>query len=494
MKHAFAIFAALAFASLAAPARAQGNYRASPTGGRSALMGGTGIALARDGAAPFLNPAAIGNIDESGLAFSVNFYSFSRTTLSGFHQPNGTDPQRFPALALGDTTLNQNRVDALPSTLCFFLNIPNRFGKPRDTSGPFRAGQQRLALCGGSVERQELSVAAARYQGASGGLQANTAQSFNRKWARFMAGPTYSLYVSDRVALGISVHGMNTTYSAAWSASSVTQDASAHAINSDYDFATDAYSIDVGGLLGLVWRPDAYHTLGVSMSTPLVHITSGYDSTFHTQYSGAGQYSLLRTGHEGSFSAPAPLRAGVGFGAVYGRVRIEVDATYYVPRTQARTASVKATEVTVRNDVASNATYDVTVAEPDDAIVNGAFGIEWFASPSISVLAGASTDFSAVSPLPQSPNVAAIAQSRVHRIAGTLGLGSYGEGSELLFGGELSYGWGRAFAVDNYLLPTQLSLVTQNNVQVMLIVAGAANLSTLRSTVDRLGKTIAPNR
>jgi hypothetical protein len=78
----------------------------------------------------------------------------------------------------------------------------------------------------------------------------------------------------------------------------------------------------------------------------------------------------------------------------------------------------------------------------------------------------------------------------VHRVATTLGLGSYGDGTELLLGTELSFGWGRAFAVDNYVFPAQVSLVTQNTYGVMFIIAGSTSLSTLRSTVDRLGHAI----
>ena len=40
-------------------------------------MGNTGVALARDGAAPFLNPATVVGIDDRQLAFSVNFLALS---------------------------------------------------------------------------------------------------------------------------------------------------------------------------------------------------------------------------------------------------------------------------------------------------------------------------------------------------------------------------------------------------------------------------------
>src|ERR1700742_3831813 len=76
-------------------AEAQGNDLFSPTGGRSTLMGGTGVALGRDGATPFINPAAIVRIRDRRLAFSVHFYSLGLLHLSDFHQPGSVDHDTF---------------------------------------------------------------------------------------------------------------------------------------------------------------------------------------------------------------------------------------------------------------------------------------------------------------------------------------------------------------------------------------------------------------
>src|SRR5579872_6777258 len=90
-------------------------------------MGGTGIALGSDGAAPFLNPATVAGIDDSG-AFSMNFYSFQTSRLDGLHQPGPVNAAEYGGLALPNTSLSSSRVDALPSTLCFFLTV----GGPSD--------------------------------------------------------------------------------------------------------------------------------------------------------------------------------------------------------------------------------------------------------------------------------------------------------------------------------------------------------------------------
>src|SRR5579863_1578500 len=102
-------------------AAAQSSFQSEPIGGRSALMGSTGVALGRDGAGPFLNPATITHIDDSGVAFSVNFYQFQLSHLDNFRQPGAVDSSKYPGLSLPNPSLQSSRFDALPSSLCLFL-------------------------------------------------------------------------------------------------------------------------------------------------------------------------------------------------------------------------------------------------------------------------------------------------------------------------------------------------------------------------------------
>ncbi|MGO8997193.1 MAG: hypothetical protein ACLQVI_28080, partial [Polyangiaceae bacterium] len=148
----------VAWAAFAAPmtlgaraARAQGNDRSAPIGGRSALMGNTGVALAEDGAAPFLNPATIVRINDQALAFSVNFFTFSATNFTNWHQPAPADPSQFGSVALSNTSINTNGFNVLPSTLCLFFTVAGitAEGEP---DGVLHRGRQKLAVCVGSLE------------------------------------------------------------------------------------------------------------------------------------------------------------------------------------------------------------------------------------------------------------------------------------------------------------------------------------------------------
>src|SRR5687767_8918643 len=88
-------------------AYAQGNDLSSPTGGRSALMGNTGVALGRDGAAPFNNPAAIVRIRDESLAFSVNYYSLGIASFERWHQP-GPVAEQFGQVKLQSEPLSDS--------------------------------------------------------------------------------------------------------------------------------------------------------------------------------------------------------------------------------------------------------------------------------------------------------------------------------------------------------------------------------------------------
>src|SRR5258706_7997887 len=104
---------ALATLFVASTASAQENFRATPSGGRSALMGGTGVALGTDGAAPFLNPATLVRID-SLLAVSVNILAIEFTSVSHYQAPSGATGAPFN-LQLTNTSCTKASANVVPS-------------------------------------------------------------------------------------------------------------------------------------------------------------------------------------------------------------------------------------------------------------------------------------------------------------------------------------------------------------------------------------------
>src|SRR5450432_3269595 len=191
-------------------AGAQGNDRSAPTGGRSALMGNTGVALARDGAAPFINPATIVGIDDQRLAFSVNFFTYSIRHFSRWNQPGPVDTSKFGNVALDSTGDSSTRFTALPSTLCLFFTLSGitPLGDDDAPTAGAPKGRQKLAFCLAALESDSVNLTALQFHGQTSAGSTSQIESIARSWTRIYVGPTYGIELTDHLALGLSLHGV----------------------------------------------------------------------------------------------------------------------------------------------------------------------------------------------------------------------------------------------------------------------------------------------
>jgi hypothetical protein len=495
---------ATALLLLAGTARAQGNFSAAPVGGRSTLMGGTGVALARDGSAPFLNPATIIHIDDSGVAFSVNFYTVQWSTLFGFHQPGAVSP-RYGSLSLPDDTFQESRADALPSTLCLFLTIgdwgDNAKKEEQDTRPGHLKGRRKLAACLGSLEREIFGATAVGYSGTSGKITANQATSIQRSWQRLYVGPSYSTYVSDSVALGASLDFIGTTASSTWGVDTMVLGGGGTNASA-YDTAFSAYSVDLGAILGAVWHVDDTQVLGASVSTPTLHLVGNYNGTTSVQAQlpplpGQVSNNLAQlTTLSGGFSAPVPIRLALGAGSQTRRLRLEGDASAYVPIAHLASADVTTQTTYTSKGVTEGTASSTTLLMDGRPVVDVAMGAEYFLTPGFSVLGGASIDFTGLPPLatqvitPTQGVAPELAETRMQQVAGSFGIGSYGDGSELLIGTQFSYGWGQTIAFDPLVDPVRVNTVNTHTYGLMLVIAGGASISAFRRTIRDLGNAV----
>ncbi|HEY1691998.1 MAG TPA: hypothetical protein VGG39_07540 [Polyangiaceae bacterium] len=482
MQNAFAACLAAALLLAARTASAQATYDSAPIGGRSALMGGTGVALGRDGAAPFLNPATVAAIDDSGT-FSMNVYSYQSSQLNGFHQPGPVDGGPLAGLSLPNASLSSSRVDALPSTFCVFLTV----GGPADDDKEARVhpkGRQKGSLCVTSPERLQLGATADAYTGGAGPYSVTQTTSFAQFWNRLYVGPSYGIYVTDRLALGASILGAGTVANSTWSVDSlVTGPGGGFA--SSYATGASAWSMDVTALLGLTWRIDDRQVLGVGIMTPSVHVIGKYQGTTGLQTQDGGSVATTTTS-KGSYRATTPLRIGAGLGANLTNLHVEADLTAYVPVTDLAHAEIQTTKTTLAAGAATTTAAAQTLSVAGKPVVDAAVGGELFLSKGFSLVGGLNTDFSAIAPLAQSPPIGTLAEARTHHAGLSIGFGSYGEGSEMLLGTQLTYGWGKNVAVDPYDSPAQLALVDQRTFGAMLVIAGSVSLTAFRRTLQNL--------
>ena len=251
-----------------------------------------------------------------------------------------------------------------------------------------------------------------------------------------------------------------------------------------------------------MWHVDDAQVLGASVSTPTLHLVGNYNGTTSVQtqqpatpMSAASNLAQLTT-LTGGFSAPVPIRLAVGAGSQTRRLRIEGDASAYLPITHLASADVTTQTTSNVAGVTQGTASSTTLLMDGRPVVDVALGAEYFLTPGFSVLGGASIDFTGLPPLssqvitPSQGVAPELAETRMHQVAGTFGIGSYGDGSELLIGTQFSYGWGTSIAFDPFIDPVRVTTVNTHTYGLMLVIAGGASISAFRRTLRDLGNAV----
>ncbi len=487
--HFFLLGLAFVASAYAAPAHAQGNYRGSPQGGRSALMGGTGVALGRDGSIPFLNPAGLTRIETGTVSFSTNFFALSHTKYDRLFQPNsGAADSTLGARRLDGTSYTQTQLDSVPSTLCLHFRLGKRM--PADKTGRARFYS---AFCFGSTERSSNDGFALPFSAKSGATEISQSQTFTRSFRRFMVGPTLAVSLKERWSLGAALHLTGTSYYASTSSSNVSS-GDLNDRGTTLQTAFDGNSYDLALRLGASYKPDRHVTFGLSVQLPALHVLGSlYATQTTTQLDGAGGGRLTQQIGKGSFRAGPPPSIATGVGIESWPNRIESDLFVYFPLGSAFQSELDITTRRLEGSAVQKTANRVQILEKAHAVVDAAIGVEHYLNPSFSLLGGFSTDFSANPPLSATPAFGSVMWSRSSRASVAFGAGSYGGSGEILFGTELSFAKGKAYMADSFATPNQLALVNQSTWTAMFILAGKTSFAKVRQTVDRIRSlTVAP--
>jgi hypothetical protein len=453
------LFAALLCAGTAS---AQGNFRATPSGGRSALMGGTGVALGTDGAAPFLNPATLVRID-SLLAVSVNILAIEFTSVSQYQAPGGNPPQPF-GLALQNTSITKAAANVVPSTLCVFLNAP-KVGHSETNQG-----KQKLGMCFGTTENDHFDFIGRGFAGGAGRMTTEV-QSISRSFGRFALAPTYAVYLSDTVAFGASLQAVFSNASAIVQQTTTTF-GTGNTVSTSYGSGLDGNAFGLSPIFGFTYRPGKW-TIGTSFQTADLTIYGSSHASETKQYSGAGDYASTYFG-DGGFRSGAPWRASLGLGREFKWGSGEIDVGVAIPHEppmEAKTTGLQTVGTTVMTD------QSYLLVERPSAMMHVGIGAEVFVSRSISLLGGVAGSLT-FNDVP-----GGILPTRQTRFATSFGLGSHGEGGDLLIGLELSYERGRTLAVDGFKLPPEPAAVGMEGGRILFVLAGSTSLNAIRRAV-----------
>lgn len=455
----------------------QGNYRAIPTGGRSALMGNTGVAEARDGAAPFLNPATIAGVADTQIAFSVNAYAATFTRIHSFHAPRG-------GATFSDETLTDAHLDALPSTFCLFLTLDEIAAKAKELD-PRRS---KLALCAGTSERRTLASSDSASGKTADGRATLHIASLDRSYSRIHVGPTFGSTLGDTWSFGASLHVVDTRANAITTADGSTF-APAGVDATAFSQSVTASSFDAALLLGLTYRVDARTRFGLSFAPPSLHVASSMSAIDHSDRTGAAGDSRTRAG-DGSFSAPLPMRAAAGLSTRIGQLHLQLDTTVFFPKAEAFVSEADVRTIASSGGAASDTTSRTRAVVGADTVVDTGLGAELFVSPDISVLGGLATDFGATPRLDASPPLGSVAITREDRLLASFGIGSYGSGTELLFGLQFAAARGEVLVADSFAAPADLAPAKQSSYTVLFVVAGSTSLTTIRRTFEDIRHTL----
>lgn len=460
-------------------------------------MGNTGVALGRDGAAPFTNPATVVAIDDRKIAFSVNFLSLETRRFHDWHRPSSVDPS-FGEVSINHRAISAVRLSAVPSTLCLFISFAAlKSGNPKakEDPTPWKGGHQRFAFCLATLESEDLLVPALSVRAPiAAGVTAQDV-SLSRKWTRAQVGPTYSAQVNDKLALGASLQGAYTTISFIQDESSLTSAMDGTAVQSSLGAAGNGYSLDLTAILGATYEL-AGLTFGASVQIPSLHILGSYTATLHqTLDAMAGSQATLVRG-AGSFRAKPPVRIAAGVGKTGKRATVEADASFDFGYAEGLSSSMHV-DSTVSTDggALSSSGFQATYSARTLPIVNGAIGGEYFMTERLSVLGGLWTNlsaFPALKPAP-APSLGNIVQARAHRLGVSLGLGSYGAGGELLFGTQLGYGWGEGIVANPYSIPNEWSVVSSTSFSALFIISGATNIRAIKGAIEGVENAISPD-
>ena len=453
---------------LAAPsAWAQGNYRSAALGGRSALMGDTGVALGTDGAAPFLNPATVVRV-ESTLALSVTFVSLDVLHASNWYTPGPVDPS-YGAVPMAGTDIVRVSGNAIPSTLCLFAGLPKLSSD--DTS---HKGEEQLAACLGTTEIQQFDWVGQGYQPPAGTSATAQASSVRYAFQRFVFAPTYAVHLTDGLAIGASIQGVFTNFGASSSAGDITSVGAAAATSSSYQTGSSGSDFGLNAMLGATLTFDRL-TIGASVQSPDVTMYGhGNVSSFVQFPSGAAQTATTYLG-QGGFHAREPARMSLGVGYEWAHGSVELDG-------QLALADGHALELDAQGTQVPGGSQAVTLNTRYQPTVNVSVGAELYVRRSLSFLFGFATDFSAVDGL----GAGALAPTQINRLLGSFGIGTHGESGTLLLGTQAYWGWGQAMAPNVYAIPPGEAATNVNTFGILFVLAGATSLKSIEEAAREM--------
>src|SRR5262249_18443140 len=103
--------------------------------------------------------------------------------------------------------------DTLPGSLCVFFraaDIP--FLASTSTANDLREKGARLGLCIASIQYSAFSYNAEDYEQTTPTGVSRQAHNLRQTFRRLAVGPTYSMYIDNRISVGASIHASRSSH------------------------------------------------------------------------------------------------------------------------------------------------------------------------------------------------------------------------------------------------------------------------------------------
>lgn len=485
-----ALIATIAVVVTPRAAFAQANYRLAPVGGRTTLVGGTGLAYGRDSASAFLNPATVVRVDPGRLAFSVNFYELTVFTASNWYTPGNVDRAHFGAVAGSDGAVTTVAFEALPSSLCIFLRVGDIKWLAGEASKDLRENQARLGICIATVQQSDFTFDRENFSAGTATGGTRQAQTVRQSFRRIAVGPTYAMYITNALALGASIHVSRAAYRSLFESTATTY-GSASPVTSIFYSSALGDSYDLNATLGATYRIGRYQTVAAALELPSVHLFGFGGLNRYTHYDGAGDGTSSLTAN-GDFAAYTPMRIALGTGMERAWGSAELNVAYNMPVGPAYKAKLDGRALDVKSGVTNDRATTLDLSTAARGAVNLGAGTELTIAPYLTLLAGVSTDLTTVPKGNLLADPINYFPSRTNRVGTSLGLGSHGEGGDLYLGGELSYTWGERLAVNAYELPPSLATTPTQSFGLLMVIAGTTSFKAISRAVSDITNAVDP--
>jgi hypothetical protein len=455
------------------------NPRSVPLGGRTATMGGAGVAEGNDSAMPYLNPAGTAGLPGDVFAVSAAVYAYTTQSISRYFHPNGfntnygTNPQLQESFSASQSW-------ELPSSVMYFHDF-GQIGETRHLLG--------MSLVTPMATRLQ-SIGSYNALFTENTTTANESRAYTTDVTQYHFGPTYSVRVGKRLRLGASAYAVYTQETNTLQSTQLTSIGGNSALFVNRTQRAESYSsYSFAPVLGVQFNAVDDLWLGASFAPPSIHIGGsgsivGSSSADFVDPSTHQPVSYLLSSYSNaSYASETPLRASLGI--AYNRksaFAVAADMTYYGARGGAWSFSGnQRTLITRTGDVSRNIVSPINLQRDLASIVDLSVGGELWALPWLAVRVGAFTDFSNVAPF-TNPTLDDEFRTRLDNVGLTAGLGVLAGSFDTTIGGVWSHGTGRFISVDaisdqsNAAKVGLLPAVATTTNTFMLVLSGAVSI------------------